>query len=311
MGESLKINTHRDKNPCREYKLVKFTKIMKRRYFQKAVLSLFFSIFLVLLLTPPILAQPPRNKWQIAITPYLWLPNIDGTLKYDFLSETSGSPSVKVGPNDYLESLDFALMVKGEARRAKWSIFTDLVYIDFSNESGRVELIDFGGSGKTPLSASIDAGTESSLKGTAWTLVCGYGLLQEDMGRLDIIAGFRYFGLEASTDWRLTAAINGPGGGRGFPRAGSISKSEDLWDGVIGIKGRLNLGSSNFYVPYYFDIGTGSSQVTWESAVGLAYAFKWFDIMAAYQHLYYDMDDDGILQDMRFDGPAVGLTFRF
>jgi hypothetical protein len=64
-------------------------------------------------------------------------------------------------------------------------------------------------------------------------------------------------------------------------------------------------------VPYYLDIGTGSSELTLEGVVGLAYGFNWFDIVAAYRHLYYDMDDDGLLQDMRFSGPAVGLTFRF
>ena len=70
----------------------------------------------------------------------------------------------------------------------------------------------------------------------------------------------------------------------------SISKSEDLWDGVIGLRGRLNLGPSQFYIPYYFDIGAGSSEVTWEGVVGLGYGFKWVDIVLAYRHLYYDYD---------------------
>ena len=45
--------------------------------------------------------------------------------------------------------------------------------------------------------------------------------------------------------------------------------------------------------------------------VGLGYGFKWVDIVLAYRHLYYDMDDDNLVQDMRFSGPALGLTFRF
>ena len=89
-----------------------------------------------------------------------------------------------------------------------------------------------------------------------------------DLGRLELLVGFRYFGLKASTDWKLTATVNGPGGGQVFPRSGSISQREDLWDGVIGLRGRLNLGGSKFYVPYYLDVGTGSSEVTWEGVVG-------------------------------------------
>ena len=96
-----------------------------------------------------------------------------------------------------------------------------------------------------------------------------------------------------------------------FPRSGSITGSEDLLDGIIGLRGRLDLGASKFYVPYSFDVGTGSSEVTWEGVVGLGYGFKWIDILLVYRHLYYDMDDEGLIQDMRFSGHAIGLTFRF
>jgi len=33
-----------------------------------------------------------------------------------------------------------------------------------------------------------------------------------------------------STDWQFMATVTGPGGGQRFPRAGSISQGEDLWD---------------------------------------------------------------------------------
>jgi hypothetical protein len=281
---------------------------MRRRHCRQALLSAVFVTFLVLLLPLITLAQSPSNQWQFAITPYLWLPNIDGTLKYNVPPGTSGRPEVKVGPNDYLENLDFAVMINAEARKARWSVFTDVIYLDFSKETSKVKSIDFGGN---VVSSSIDVGTESSLKGAAWTLAGGYSVLQGDLGRLEILAGFRYFGLKASTDWQLTATVTGPGPGRVFQRSGSISQSEDLWDGVIGLRGRLNLGGSKFYVPYYLDVGTGSSEVTWEGVVGLGYGFKWVDIVLAYRHLYYDMDDDNLVQDMRFSGPALGLTFRF
>ena len=284
---------------------------MRQRYCRQALLSAVFVTFLVLLLPLITSAQLPSNQWQFTITPYLWLPNIDGTLKYNVPPGTSGRPNVEVGPNNYLENLDFAVMINGEVRKARWSVFTDLIYLDFSNETSKVKSIDIVNIGENTISSSIDEGTESSLKGAAWTLAGGYSVLQGDLGRLDLLVGFRYFGLKASTDWKLTAAVNGPGGGQVFPRSGSISQSEDLWDSIIGLRGRLNLGGSKFYVPYYLDVGTGSSEVTWEGMVGLGYGFKWFDLVLAYRHLYYDMDDNKLVQDMRFSGPALGLTFRF
>ena len=95
---------------------------MSRRYCRQAVLSAVFVTFLVLLLPLITLAQPPSNQWQFTITPYLWLPNIDGTLKYNSPPRTSGRPEVKVGPNDYLENLDFAIMINAEARKARWAV---------------------------------------------------------------------------------------------------------------------------------------------------------------------------------------------
>jgi hypothetical protein len=278
---------------------------------QKVLLSAVLAAFLVVLLPFVSAAQSPDDGWHFAITPYLWAPNIDGTLKYDGPQGAGGSLDLEVGPNDYLENLDFAIMIAGEVRKGRWSAFTDVIYLDFSDEDSTVKSIDFINTGRIPVSSSLDAGTESSFKGVAWTLAGSYGVLQGNLGRLELLAGLRYFGVEASADWRLTATITGPGGDQVFERTGEVSRSDNLWDGIIGLRGRLNLGGSQFYIPYYIDIGTGSSEVTWEGMVGLGYGFKWVDILLAYRHLYYDMDNDDLIQEMSFSGPAFGLTFKF
>lgn len=275
------------------------------------ILMAVFVVVLVACQAPVSLAQPYSNGWQFAITPYLWLPNIDGTLKYDIPHGGIGSPGVNVGPNDYLENLDFTIMINAEVRKARWSVFTDVVYLNFSNEKSNVKSIDFIDTGINAVDSSLDAGTQTSLEAVSWTLASSYRVLQGDSGRLELLAGFRYFGLEASSGWNLTATITGPGGSHVFPRAGSISQREDIWDGVIGLRGRLNLGTGQFYIPYSFDIGTGSSEVTWNGVIGLGYGFKWGDIMLDYRHLYYDMGSGNLLQDMRFSGPALGVVFRF
>jgi hypothetical protein len=253
-------------------------------------------------------AQTPGNQWTFSITPYLWLPNIDGTLKYNIPPGATGSPEAEVGPNDYLENLRFAMMISGEARKNRWLVFTDFIYLDFSSEDSSVKSINFGGN---RVSSSANVSTDSSLKGGAWTLGGGYAVLPGRPVELDVFGGLRYFGLKASTDWQLTAAVTGPGGGQTFPRAGSISEGEDLWDGIVGVKGRVWLGRSNWSIPYYFDVGTGSSSLTWQGMLGVAYSWEWIGVTLAYRHLYYDQKDDKLIQDMRFSGPALGVTFRF
>ena len=268
------------------------------------------AAFVALALCGPLgaAAQTPSNQWTFAITPYLWLPNIDGTLKYSMPPGGGGRPEVEVGPNDYLEALNMVMMISGEVRKGRWSLFTDFIYLEFSNEESAVKSINFGG---TQVSSSANVSTDSSLRGAAWTLGAGYAVLPGRPVDLDVFGGLRYFGLEASTDWQLSLAVTGPGGGQTFPRTGSISEREDLWDGIVGVKGRFWLGKSNWSIPYYLDVGTGSSSLTWQGMLGIAYSYKWFGATLVYRHLYYDMKGDNLVQDMRFSGPAFGFNFRF
>ena len=48
------------------------------------------------------------------------------------------SASTEIGPNDYLQNLKFGAMATGEVRRGDWSVFTDIIYIDFGDQRSRV-----------------------------------------------------------------------------------------------------------------------------------------------------------------------------
>ncbi len=166
-------------------------------------------------------AQTAGKQWEFSITPYLWLPNINGTLNYNAPSGSSGSPEVQVGPVDYLEALRFVMMISGEVRKDRWSMFTDFIYLDFSSEKSSVNAVDFGGS---LVSSSANVSTSSTLRGMSWTLGGGYAVLPGRPVDLDVFGGLRYLGLHASTDWQLAVAVTGPGAGQTFPAAGSISE---------------------------------------------------------------------------------------
>jgi hypothetical protein len=273
------------------------------------VRALAASTFVVALCAPiGATAESAGDDWKFSVTPYLWLPNINATLKYSVPPGTGGSPEVEVGPNEYLTNLNAVLMLAGEARKGRWSLFTDFVYLDISAEGSSVKSVDFGG---TSVSATIDAGTKTTLEGMAWTLGGGYAIVQTPGTSLDLIGGVRYFGLQVTTDWNLTATIDGPPGSQSFPRTGSVSAEEDLWDAIIGVRGRISLGEGHWSLPYYLDAGMGSSSFTWQGLLGVAYTFGWGDVTLAYRHLYYDQKDGKLIQDLYFSGPALGVTFRF
>jgi len=249
-----------------------------------------------------------QDRWTFAVTPYLWLPNVNGTLKYSAPPGGNGAPEVAVGPNDYLQNLQAVLMLAGEARKGRWSIVSDFIYLDFGSEESNVRAVNFGGA---TVSSSVNVNTTSSLDGLQWMLAGGYTAVQTPAATLDVLGGFRYLGIEASTQWQLTGTVSGPGGGQTFPALGSIVKRTDLWDAIVGVRGRVRLGEGPWFVPYHLDLGTGSSSITWQGLLGIAYAFAWGDATLGYRHLYYDQSGDKLLQNFSFSGPSLGASFRF
>jgi hypothetical protein len=87
---------------------------------------------------------------------------------------------VSVDADTLLDNLDMALMLAGEARKGRWLIATDIIYLDFSKADSAVRSIDFNpGPGPINISTTgLNAGTQSSLKGWLWTLAGGYAAIQ-------------------------------------------------------------------------------------------------------------------------------------
>lgn len=251
------------------------------------------------------------ERWTYSLTPYLWLPTAEGTLKYH-LPPGSGSPTVEVDGETLLDALDFGIMLAGEARSGRWSIAGDYIYLKLAGAKASVRSLDFnpGLTPVNPASTAVNTGTESRLKGSIFTLVGGYNLTGNYDAPADVIGGLRYFNLTAATDWRFSAAVAGPGAGQTFPATGSISQSTDLWDAIVGLRGRFRL-ADRWHLPYHVDIGTGSSSLTWQAVAGLSYAFKWGEVTLTYRHLFYDQKGDKLVQDLTFSGPLIGATFRF
>lgn len=246
-------------------------------------------------------ANTATDAWQYSVTPYLWLPNINGTSNFQF---TDGSrPKVETGPNDYLSNLDSALMISGEARKGKWGVMTDFIWLDFSEDNSSVKSVSGpGGIVQIP----VNIGTQTSLSGMAWQLGGFYNVANSPSATIDVLAGFRYFDVETSVDWQLSGSLGL------FPQSGRLSQKEALWDAIIGVRGKLRLGDEKkWYVPYYLDVGTGSSSRTWQALTGIGYSMGWGDVQLSYRHLEYDQSDDKLLQNFQFSGPALSAAFRF
>jgi hypothetical protein len=242
--------------------------------------------------------NPYDGNWRFTFTPYLWLPSLDGTLQFNL---PNGSPNVDASAGDILEKLDFAFMGTGDVRRGSWSAFTDFIYLNLSNEDAIVRSVTGpGGEVEIP----IDVGTQSELKGFLWTLAASYTLLRGRAASLDVFAGFRDAQLKASLDWEFAGPLGF------FPQTGSASNTTVVWNGIIGLKGKIGLGGT-WFIPYYADVGWGSFSSTWQALVGVGYSFSWGDLHLTYRHLHYHMDEGRTFDDLSLSGPTLGATFHF
>jgi len=252
----------------------------------------------------PVAAQvdPFDGSWHYSVTPYLWLPNVNANLSHDFPRLQTDQLKTEIGPNDYLENLEFGLLVTGEVRKGRWSAFTDLIYLDFGNQDTKVRDIT-GPRGRELLDLGVQAQTDLST--TLWTLAGAYTVIQKPEFNMDVLLGFRY--LELDTDLKWTFVRDSALPELDLVRAGKVSENKENWDAIIGVKGQILFGNTPWFMPYYLDIGTGDSDWTWQALLGIAYRFDWGNVNLSIRSLSYDFDRDDT--DLRFTGPALGVSF--
>ena len=244
------------------------------------------------------------GDWKFSLTPYVWLPNIEanGTTDSPPDSGGGGEPAYEVGPADYLEHLNMVLMLAGEARRDRWSLRTDLIYLDFSNERAAVRSVTGpGGAVEIPL----NAGTSSSFTGLEAQLTLGYWLVDQPSASVEVFGGVRYFDIRFELDWEFDGPLNL------LPQSGSIEQSTNPLDAIVGANARFGLGSGKWFMPLHADIGTGDSSLTWQLTAGIGYSFSWGDLLFVYRHLELEHDPVDVVEKMALSGPAIGASFHF
>ena len=239
--------------------------------------------------------------WQFGITPYLWLPNIEANGTADG-PPSGGDPAFEVGPVDYLDNLDFVVMLAGEARRGSWSLRSDVIYLDFSNQRSALKTVSGpGGVVEIP----VDAGTVSSFTGLDAQATLGYWLVDQPKRSIEIIGGLRYLDVSFDLNWELDAPLDL------LPQSGHIEQSADPLDVIVGANARFAFGNGKWFVPLHADIGTGGSSLTWQLTAGMGYSFKWGDVQFVYRHLDYEDDTGELLEGLALSGPAIGVGFSF
>jgi opacity protein-like surface antigen len=233
-----------------------------------------------------------KDGWQFGANLYLWGASVGG--------KTASGDDIDVSFSDLLDDLEFGFMGGVGARNGRWSLMTDAMYMKLKQENNG-QVTAFVGPRGNEIKIDVDA----TVKLRVWvvTAAVGYSIVDTDRVRLDVIAGARYLWVKPGLDLDISGPLQ--------PRDKNISDSADILDGIVGIKGNVNL-DKKWYVPYYADIGTGDSAFTWQGLAGVGYKIsKVVDVVAAYRYLYWKFEDNKVLDKLDFSGPLVGMIFRF
>jgi hypothetical protein len=247
------------------------------------------------------------DGWRFAVTPYVWFPAVKGSID----TVVPGTPrsddepqsvnvSAQFNPDNYLSNLQFAAMLSAEARKDRWLLLTDLVYVSFIDNKTRVRTVS-GPLGSRSTEIAMQANTD--LDSTLWSLAGGYRVVQDPSATIDLLVGLRYFGLNND----LSVTLRNEDTGRW--RYAQVSTNLENWDAIIGFKAQFLLGHSGWYIPLYADVGGGDSDLTWQAMGGLGYRFDWGSVLLAWRAIGYEFNDNQ--GDLTLNGPALGVSFRW
>lgn len=222
----------------------------------------------------------PDDGWRVRITPYLWAPSIDGSVK---IEDDGGDVEEEGG--SALEYLTGAAMVTFEASRGDWSLIGDVIWAEFGLEG----TLDDASS--TPFEADNDE------------LVLDFAVARRiargERAWLDAFAGLRYLHVDLRID------PQGPG-------PVDLSARTDLLDPFLGVRGRVGEETGLFGLAYGDVGGFGvSSDLTWQVLAGAGWAWSWGDVRVGWRELGYDFDSDGLVYDLIAGGGFLGVTFEF
>jgi hypothetical protein len=258
---------------------------MKTRTFLGSAIGV--AAWLLASTAPARAADPPApDAWKFGGEIYLWGASIG--------AETVTGGHVHVPFDKLLDHLDMGFMGAVGARKGNWTIALDALYLDLS--------ADTAGGFTLPDGSVASATANVVLKGWVVDPSVGYTVVENDSFRLDVLAGARYLYLNPT----LTAQVDGPL----ETRFRQFSGTDNVWNGIVGVRGRVNF-CPRWFIPYYADVGAGASNLTWQAFGGLGYSFGWIELQAGYRYLSWDLKNNKLFDDLSFGGPLLGAKIYF
>lgn len=234
------------------------------------------------LMAPAAPVQETESGWQFTISPYFWMAGLSGD------TAQLGLPTVHIDSSfsDIWSHLDFAASATAEARKDRFSIFTDIAYTKLSGD----------GKARGIFTDTVDVQSETF----AALIGVGYTVFEDQQSHLDIVGGAKIWSVDTTISFR------------GGPLDGVSRDDSKTWvDGMVGVRGNYFF-TPEIYLTGWGLVGGGGADVDWDVGLGLGYRFNdTISAIAGYRALGVNYDNDGFIFDVVQQGPILGLSIRF
>ena len=99
-----------------------------------------------------------------------------------------------------------------------------------------------------------------------------------------------------------------------FDEVSNANEDGDNLNGIVGFRGDYQL-NKDWHLPFYYDVGKGDSDLTYQAFAGINYKYSSFDLAAGYRYLKFKFDNDedfgNTLNHLIIKGPVIGAKFYF
>lgn len=221
------------------------------------------------------LAIPARTQdWSYRVSSNLWSPSFNTSFEV-------GSQTSRNGTEGGHNILAGAFLVIGAAHRDEWTIVARFNALENGNDAA-ITL--------------ADPNTDAHLRGTMMSLAGSYAFYQNDVTRVEALAGMRHWDLDADT-----TPSNAPAG-------------LDLnWtDPIIGVRVNAPAGA---HTQFSGTANIGGFGIGSEHQLEVIARVEWpvsdmVSVSGGYRHLDIDLAQDTQVH-MRMSGPFVALSLNF
>ena len=252
-------------------------------------------------LAPGAASAQASDQWQYGAIIYGWLPTIGGNTTFP---AGTGS-SIDIDADTILSHLKFTFMGAFEARKNQWGLYTDLIYLNVGGSKSATRDVTLGGA---PLPGGVTGDFNLDIKATIWTIAGEYRVATDQTSSIDVLGGARLADLKESLGWNFSADL----GPFNPSRSGNQEVSINKWDAIVGAKGRIAISDDRaWFVPWYADVGTGQTDLTWQALGGLGYSFKWGEVIAVWRYMDYNFKSGSPVEKLTLNGPALGVAFHW